>query len=145
MVLPYWPVPRKKKDILSMAHEFVSTVFHSRRLSAECGVVAVAYVDRLLAESGLTFDENNWCLVLLTAFLLAHKVWAEHAVWNEDFVKIFPDSTWLTVEAVRRMEREFLKRIHFNLNIKPSVYTKYYFELRSFANVTGDFPFFTTR
>jgi len=129
-----------KANLYSGVYEFVSAVFSARHLSAECGVVAVAYMDRLLVGTKMHFHERNWRLIIFTALLLAHKVWAEHAVWNEDFVKIFP-GCWLTIEAVHRIEREFLKRINYNLNIKPSVYTKYYFELRSFANVTGDFPF----
>jgi hypothetical protein len=122
------------------ALEFLSTLFSSRRLPAECGVVAVAYIDRLLAATKLTFHDGNWRIIAFTAVLLANKVWAEHAVWNEDFVNVFSDG-WLTINAIYRIEREFLRQIFFDLNIKPSIYTKYYFELRSYGNYTGDLPF----
>uniref|UniRef100_A0A6B2LEQ6 Cyclin-like domain-containing protein n=1 Tax=Arcella intermedia TaxID=1963864 RepID=A0A6B2LEQ6_9EUKA len=122
-------------DPYGLIHDFLSRIFHHRKLSAECGVVAVVYIDRLLADPQLEVTAANWCLVVFVALLLAHKVWAEYAVWNEDFVKVFPKGKWLTVDVVRKIEREFLKRINFNLNVKPSVYSRYYFELRTFAKL----------
>jgi len=119
--------------------EFLSSVFHSRHLPAECGVVAVIYIDRLLYYTKATFDETNWRLIVFTALLLANKVWSEYAIWNEDFAIIFPDC-WVSVSCIYRLEREFLRKIAYNLNIIQSVYTKYYFELRTFANQTVEFP-----
>jgi len=115
-------------------------IFFTRRLPAECAVVAVIYIDRLLEVTQLTFHDGNWRIIVFIALLLSSKVWAEHAVWNEDFVKIFSDM-WLSIKEIYRIEREFLKHLSFDLNIKPSVYSRYYFELRSYMNYTGDLPF----
>jgi len=98
------------------------------------------YIDRLLEVTQLTFHDGNWRIIVFISLLLASKVWAEHAVWNEDFVKIFSDM-WLSIKDIYRIEREFLKYLSFDLNIKPSVYSRYYFELRSYMNYTGDLPF----
>jgi len=120
-------------DRYGEALEFLSIIFFTRKLPAECAVVAVVYIDKLLEVTQLTFHDGNWRIIVFTALLLANKVWAEHAVWNEDFLKIFSD-VWLSIRAISRVERVFLKYISFDLNIKPSVYSKYYFELRSYMN-----------
>jgi len=60
--------------------------------------------------------------------LLAEKVWEDTAVWNIDYLKIFP---YLTIEDLNRLELTFLTYIEFNLVIKPSTYAQYFFELRS--------------
>lgn len=115
-------------------------IFFTRKLPAECAVVAIIYIDKLLEVTRLTFHEGNWRIIVFTALLLSSKVWAEHAVWNEDFGKIFTEN-WLTISEIYRIEREFLKYLSFDLSIKPSAYSRYYFELRSYMNYTGDLPF----
>jgi hypothetical protein len=127
-------------DRYGEALEFLSIIFFTRKLPAECAVVAVVYIDKLLEVTKLTFHDGNWRIIVFTSLLLANKVWAEHAVWNEDFLKVFSD-IWLSIRAICRVERVFLKYLSFDLNIKPSVYSKYYFELRSYMNSTGDLPF----
>jgi len=122
------------RDVLN----FFTEMFAARDISAECGVMAVAYVDRLFKETDITFDKTNWRPIVFTAVLLASKVWEDANVWNSDYVDIFEG---LEVEAINTLEREFLYKINFDLLLLPSTYTKYYFELRSMAIVSDDtFP-----
>jgi len=130
----------KRKSDDAEVVEFLSMIFFNRKLPAECAVVAAVYIDKLLEVTQLTFHAGNWRIIVFMALLLANKVWSEYAVWNEDFLKVFSD-IWLSIQAICRVEREFLKYLSFDLNIKPSVYSKYYFELRSYLYYTGDIPF----
>jgi len=100
--------------------------------------MAVAYVDRLFFETGITFDKSNWRPILFISILTASKVWEDTDVWNADYAYIFQG---LTVESINRLERVFLCKINYHLTLSSSEYTKYYFELRTLANVSTDtFP-----
>jgi hypothetical protein len=111
-------------------------IFDRQRLSAECGVMAAVYIDRLLNSTKLTLSPANWRRILIGALLLADKVWEDTAVWNVDYVQIFPNST---IEDLNRIELAFLHCIQFDLVIKPSTYACYFFELRSKLDHTHDY------
>jgi len=135
-------LPRKlyefsSNDREANSEEFLTKIFYSRKLPAECAIVAVVYIDKLIEVTQLTLHDGNWRIIVFIALLLANKVWAEYAVWNEDFLQVF-STIWLSIQAIYRVEREFLKYLSFDLNIKPSVYSKYYFEIRSYME---DLPF----
>jgi hypothetical protein len=70
---------------------FLEFAFNSAELKPICAIMMLAYLERHLAGSGLTFHESNWVRLLLGALILASKVWDDHAVWNVDFRRVFPD------------------------------------------------------
>jgi hypothetical protein len=57
-------------------------------------------------------------------------VWEDQAVWNVDFLNVFPN---LTVDDLNQLERHYLNSLQFNVSLKASVYAKYYFELRALS------------
>jgi len=70
--------------------------------------------------------------------MLASKVWEDQAVWTADFLRVFPR---LTVSDLNELEKEYLTGLQFMVNLKASVYAKYYFELRSLSEKDQDhFP-----
>lgn len=87
----------------------------------------MAYIDRLLIFTGLSFNAYTWRRIVLGCIILASKVWEDQAVWNVDFINVFPN---LTLQDLGRLERSVLDGLKFNVTLKSSVYTKYYFELR---------------
>lgn len=111
-------------------YEFLSAIFNAEQLSAECGVMAMAYVDRLQALTGVSIITSTWRRISLGCLILASKVWEDQAVWNVDFLNVFPN---LTVKDLNALEREVLNGLQFNVALKASVYAKYYFELRSLS------------
>ncbi|KAI8907116.1 hypothetical protein DFJ77DRAFT_189665 [Powellomyces hirtus] len=106
---------------------FLECLFNAAELTAECGIITLIYIERLLKNAQLHITAGNWTRIVLGALLLASKVWDDHAVWNVDFVQIFPD---VAVDDMNDLERYYIATLEFNVNIKSSEYAKYYFSLR---------------
>lgn len=176
-------------------YDFMNRLFHAAALTAECGIITIVYINRVIQYTGLALHASNWKRVLLGAILMASKVWDDQAVWNVDFCSILPKIevedmnvrsnplrthvcicvhmcvfkiifvwmgllyyvnagshsphadmvffhalpnanrtyTNLTHALGQDLERTYLEMLQFNINVDSSVYTMYYFQLRSLA------------
>eukprot|EP01102_Stenamoeba_stenopodia_P007505 TRINITY_DN2098_c0_g1_i1.p1 TRINITY_DN2098_c0_g1~~TRINITY_DN2098_c0_g1_i1.p1 ORF type:complete len:868 (-),score=205.54 TRINITY_DN2098_c0_g1_i1:137-2740(-) len=117
--------------------DFVNQIFTAMKLSAECGIMALAYFERVTKRTGVTVHARNWRRLVLCSFILASKVWEELAIWNVDFLSIFPN---LSVKDLNTMEKQFLMYLQYNVSLKASLYTKYFFELQDLAESPREFP-----
>ena len=115
-------------------YKFLRQLFTSAQLNAECAIIMLVYLERIMSYGELRIDPSNWKRLLLGSVLLASKVWDDQAVWNVDYCQILKE---LTVEDMNALERHYLDLLQFNINIGSSVYAKYYFDLRHLAVHAG--------
>lgn len=64
----------------------------------------------------------------MVCLLLASKVWQDLSSWNIEFASVYPQ---FSLDAINKLELEFLRRVKWDLYISSSLYAKYYFSLRS--------------
>jgi Cyclin, N-terminal domain len=112
-------------------YKFIHTTFTVERLSHECAILCLAYVERMMTNSRVRLRPNTWRRIVLGALILASKVWEDQAVWNVDFLAVFPA---VTVKDLGRLEAKYLNLLSFSVGLKASVYAKYYFELRDLSD-----------
>ncbi|XP_057398705.1 cyclin-Y-like protein 1 isoform X2 [Balaenoptera acutorostrata] len=112
-------------------YRFVYTLFSAALLTADCAVVTLVYLERLLTYAEIDICPTNWKRIVLGAILLASRLWDDDAVRDVEYSQILKD---VTVEDMNEMERHVLELLHFNINVPFSVYAKYYFDLRSLAH-----------
>uniref|UniRef100_A0A183CND7 CYCLIN domain-containing protein n=1 Tax=Globodera pallida TaxID=36090 RepID=A0A183CND7_GLOPA len=87
-------------------YRFIRTLFHAAQLTAECAIITLVYIERLL------------------------NLWDDQAVWNVDYCQILQDTN---VDDMNELERQFLESLEFNINVPSSIYAKYYYDLRTLA------------
>jgi hypothetical protein len=118
-------------------YKFIQAIFHVERLSHECAILCLAYIERVMRNSHVRLRPNTWRRIILGALILASKVWEDQAVWNVDFLAVFPA---MTVKDLGRLEAKFLNLLKFSVGLKASTYAKYYFELRKHFMSESEFP-----
>jgi hypothetical protein len=121
---------RKQVPPLEYIYKFVKAVSDCAQFSAECNIIALVFVNRLIAFTGMSLHAGNWRSVLLTALLVAQKVWDDRCLVNGQFSLICP---MFTVSKLNMLEKRFLEFLDYDVNISSRLYAKYYFELRALS------------
>eukprot|EP01134_Creolimax_fragrantissima_P006766 CFRG6766T1 len=127
------PVITDTAPSASSVYKFLCKIFMQTSLTAEIVIVSTVYVERLVFKTGIDLHATNWRRIALGAIILASKVWDDEAVWNVDFMSLFPA---LNTADVNELERTFLELIEYNVGVKVSVFAKYYFDLRDMTEST---------
>lgn len=119
---------------LDEVHSFISDLFSKAQLSAECSIVCLIYVERLMEAAHVPMVNTTWRPCLLCGLLLASKVWQDLSSWNSEISQIYPQ---FTLQAINKLESQFCQEIKWDLYISSSLYAKYYFALRSLTEKKG--------
>jgi len=113
---------------------FLTYIYMRVQYQPECNIVALIYVNRMTADTDLVLTPSNWHNVWLCAIIIAQKMWEDKACKTSSFVQLLPGAT---KTQLRDMEWQVLALIKFDINIKASLYTRYYFELRQMYRELG--------
>jgi hypothetical protein len=113
-------------------YRFIKRVFDRAQLNAECVIICLIYIERLLDSTELKLSHRNWIPVVTVALLIASKVWDDHSSFNAEFAQILPI---FSLKAINSLERLFLTSMQYDLYISPSDYARYYFGLRAMRGV----------
>jgi len=114
---------------------YITKIFREAEVGEEVIVMAMVYLKRLTECADLRLHPNNWRLMILSCFMLASKVWEEEAVWNEDFLSLFPA---ISVNKFAALELEMLNTMQFNVCVKASTYAEAYFALTALSDEKRD-------
>mmetsp|Transcript_9074 Transcript_9074/g.10527 ORF Transcript_9074/g.10527 Transcript_9074/m.10527 type:complete len:290 (+) Transcript_9074:1-870(+) len=112
------------EDIYQFAHR----LFKQVQLSSECSIICLIYVERLMETAKVPVMAKTWRPIFMCGLLLASKVWQDWSSWNIEFASVYPS---YSLEAINKLELQFLKMVKWDLYISSSLYAKYYFALRS--------------
>lgn len=126
----YTGKPVKQIPAVKQIYQFLKQVFEVGQFHAECCIISLVYINRLIGVTGVPLTQSNWKPVFITALVLAQKVWDDTPLINADFSILYPV---VTVKEVNFLERKLLALLEFKLTVSPSLYAQYYFELRSIS------------
>ncbi|CAM9231676.1 unnamed protein product [Chrysoparadoxa australica] len=111
---------------------FIHSIFQWGKFSPECNIIALVYINRVLSQSDLVVHRRNWKGVVLASLILSQKVWDDKCLATSVFSKICPQ---FNKEQVVRLEAKFLEMLQYNAIVPRSLYTHYFFELRSLFQI----------
>jgi len=106
----------------------VKSIFKIGQLAHESLVMAVAYLERIEKNSDFGLYPFNWKRCILSCLILASKVWEDQAVWNVDFLDLFPLTT---PHDLGQLEKKLLSLLSFDVSLKASEYAQIYFDLKA--------------
>uniref|UniRef100_A0A7S3P0N5 Cyclin N-terminal domain-containing protein n=1 Tax=Amphora coffeiformis TaxID=265554 RepID=A0A7S3P0N5_9STRA len=124
---------RKKHEIPSESeiYDFAHRLFKSVQLSSECSIVCLIYIERLMEVAKVPLLASTWRPIVMCGLLLASKVWQDLSSWNIEFATVYPQ---YSLNAIHRLELQFLRMVKWDLYISSTLYAKYYFALRALVS-----------
>lgn len=115
---------------VEVVEKLVKAIFKIGQLAPESLIMAVAYLERIKKTANYRLFPYNWKRTILSSLILASKVWEDQAVWNIDFIELFPLTT---PSDLGQMEKKILALLGFDVSLKASEYAKIYFDIRASA------------
>lgn len=107
---------------------FLKDVMVNFRLEPEVSIVTLFYLERFTELSGVALTPDNWQRLVITAMMLASKVWNDESFENAEFSQLCP---LYSLEEINAFERTFLKSVGYRMSVKGSEYARTYFLLRT--------------
>ena len=79
----------------------------------------------------------TWRRLVLAALILADKVFEDYAVWNADFLTLFPESD---INDLNNLEMAFLNYLNFETQFLASDFARYFFALKELSEHKESLP-----
>ena len=117
----------------SAVADFMLNIFVRAQCSADCAIVCLIYIERLIVRTRLTMTPRNWRSLVATGMLLAGKVWDDLSMINVDFAVILEDLPNFNVNQINKWEFQFLKGMDYDVRVPASEYARRYFDMREAA------------
>lgn len=106
--------------------------------SVECNILGLIFINRLTGRHKIPLTIRNFRGLWISVIILAQKVWDDQPLKTSSFTRILPGTT---KEQLKDLELRAFQLLDYNTTVKPSVYAKYYFELRHlFKEIVGANP-----
>lgn len=118
-------------------YRYMRIIYKRTRMQPECIVMTVSYIEKILRDPAVLMTEHTWRRITLAALIVADKVFEDYAVWNADFLSLFPASD---IQDLNTLEREFLNFIQFATTFRASEYATYYFALKELSDNKDALP-----
>jgi hypothetical protein len=120
---------------LSEVFRFVTFLYQgSTFYSPECNIMALVYINRLTVAGKLPMSFDNWRSIWLVVIMIAQKVWDDRPIRTSGFARLLNVNS----KDLRNLEFKTLTMLQFVTGVRPSLYARYYFELRQlYADIVG--------
>eukprot|EP01114_Cavostelium_apophysatum_P020807 TRINITY_DN7074_c0_g1_i2.p1 TRINITY_DN7074_c0_g1~~TRINITY_DN7074_c0_g1_i2.p1 ORF type:complete len:764 (-),score=225.11 TRINITY_DN7074_c0_g1_i2:48-2339(-) len=118
--------PNFKSLSLETIFHFINTIFKIEKLQPEVCVMSMIYIQRVLLKTHMNLTPYIWRRLCLSCIILASKVYEDLAVWNADFIELFPE---VRVQDLNRLEKNLLRHLDFNVSFTRQEYIYEFFEL----------------
>ena len=102
--------------------DFMADIIILTKMEKEVVVLSLIYIERLIYNTGLLLTSRNWRRILLTAMIIASKIWDDNSFENSHFSQVFAN---LGINEINTLERIFLEMINYKVYVKQSEYFKY--------------------
>ena len=111
---------------LDVVYRFLVDCYNKKHYSDECNIIAIIYLYRMLSPN-LPLSNRNWRSLWVVAVILAQKMWSDLPLRTSEFVNLL---TGVTKRQLSQMEIKAMDLLNYTTCISPSLYAKYYFQLR---------------
>lgn len=119
-------------------YRFISFLHNHAKYPAECNIVALVYINRMTASIPMVVTQQNWRLLWVISIIIAQKMWDDYPMKTSNFASFLPG---ILRQTLLEAEVKALNLLQFNTGVVPSLYAKYYFELRQlYVEVVGGTP-----
>ena len=121
--------------------QFLRQIFVAANFTAEIATIMLIYLERMLLKTKINLFGVNCFRSIIGALMLASKIWDDQAVWNVDFKTIISD---LDQSGLNHLERWWLNKVDFEVDVKRREFAKYWFEIRNVAEQIAGMKRFVT-
>lgn len=110
--------------------QFCQNIILMAKMEKEIAIICLVYLEKIMVKMGIFVTPFNWRRLVLISMILGSKIWDDESFENDNFATVFSK---YSTEDINEMERMFIERIDYDLEIPTAEYTKYYIILRRFA------------